>query len=472
MTREFKLPDLGEGLHEGEILKVLVKAGDEVKEGDIILQVETDKAAVEIPSPFTGRVEKVLVREGAKVQVGKVLVTFGEAEGKMEEGKAPLKAGEKKPAAPKAEEVEKEPEAEEVEEKPEIKKVEEEPEAEKPSEPSGLPGEAKEKPEIQEAEKPSAPEEGPVPASPATRRLARELGVDLREVPPSGPGGRVTDEDVKAYAGKMKKEKPEPAPEKPGEVRPLEMKAPALPDFTKWGEVEKVPLRSVRRAMARQMALAWSQIPHVHNQDMVDVTRLEDFRQNHKEKVEAKGGKLTVTVFALKAAAAALKQHPRFNASLDPQAGEIILKHYYHLGVAVSTNDGLIVPVIRDVDRKSILELSVELNDLVKRTRERKVNLEEMQGGTFTITNVGSMGGGYFAPIINYPEAAILGMGTARMVPVVKETEGRHEIIPRLLMPVVLCIDHRILDGADALDFMRTLAKALEDPDELFMTMT
>ena len=158
--------------------------------------------------------------------------------------------------------------------------------------------------------------------------------------------------------------------------------------------------------------------------------------------------------------------------SFDPETGEIILKKYYHLGVAVSTNDGLIVPVVRHVDRKSILELAVELNNLVKRTRERKVSLEEMQGGTFTITNVGPMGGGYFAPIINYPEAAILGLGAARMVPVVKETEGRHEIIPRLMMPVVLCIDHRILDGVDALDFMRTLLKALEDPDELFMTMT
>jgi len=456
MAREFKLPDLGEGIQEGEILKVLVKAGDEVKEGDIILEVETDKAAVEIPSPFTGPVEKVMVREGEKVQVGTVLITFGEAGEKIEKEKPPAKAEEKKPEAKKAEKAEKEPEVEEVEEKPEIKSVR-------------LDSEKVEKePEVEE---PARPEEGPVPASPATRRLARELGVDLREVPPIGPGGRVTSEDVRAFAEK-KEEKPKPPAEKPGEARPLDLKAPSLPDFTKWGEVEKVPLRSIRRATARQMALAWAQIPHVHNQDRVDVTKLEDFRRKHKEEVEAMGGKLTMTVFALKAAAAALKQHPRCNASLDPEAGEIILKQYYHLGVAVSTDDGLIVPVVRNVDRKSILELSIELNDLVKRTRERKVSLEEMQGGTFTITNVGPMGGGYFAPIINYPEAAILGLGAARMAPVVKETEGRHEIIPRLMMPVVLCIDHRILDGVDALDFMKTLVKALEDPDELFMTMT
>jgi pyruvate dehydrogenase E2 component (dihydrolipoamide acetyltransferase) len=202
------------------------------------------------------------------------------------------------------------------------------------------------------------------------------------------------------------------------------------------------------------------------------MTRLEDFRQRHREEVEAKGGKLTVTVFALKAVASALKQFPRFNASLDTESGEIVLKHYYHVGVAVSTNEGLVVPVLRDVDRKSIIDLAVELNDLVKRTRERKVSLEELQGGTFTITNVGPMGGGYFAPIINYPEVSILGMGSSRMTPVVIEENGEPKIVPRLMMPIVLSIDHRILDGADALDFMQALLSSLQDPERLFMTMT
>jgi pyruvate dehydrogenase E2 component (dihydrolipoamide acetyltransferase) len=206
---------------------------------------------------------------------------------------------------------------------------------------------------------------------------------------------------------------------------------------------------------------------------MVDMTKLEAFRQKHKEDVQGKGGKLSVTVFALKAAVAALKQHPRFNASLDVGAGEMVLKQYYHIGVAVSTEEGLVVPVIRDVDRKSILELSIELSDLVKRTREREVNLEEMQGGTFTITNVGPMGGGYFAPIINFPEVAILGMGAARMQPVVvEEPAGKHEVAPRFMMPVVLSIDHRIVDGADALQFMRIFIDAMEDPEEMFITMT
>jgi pyruvate dehydrogenase E2 component (dihydrolipoamide acetyltransferase) len=435
MAREFKLPDLGEGIHEGEVLKVSVKPGDEVKEGDIILEVETDKAAVEIPSPFTGKVEEVKVKAGDTVKVGDVLVTFsGAAE----------KPAEERP--------------------PKVEKME------KPEEPKKPPKVEEKKPEV---EKPARPPEGPVPASPATRRLAREMGIDLRQVPASGPGGRVTSEDIRAFAERAKApEKPKVTPEKPAEARPLEIKAPPLPNFTKWGEVERIPLRSIRRATAKQMAVAWSQIPHVHNQDMVDMTRLEEFRQRHREEVEAKGGRLTVTVFALKAVASALRQFPKFNASLDTESGEIVLKHYFHIGVAVNTKEGLVVPVVRDVDRKSIVELAVELNDLVQRTRQRKVSLDELQGGTFTITNVGPMGGGYFAPIINYPEVSILGMGSSRMAPAVIEEDGEHKIVPRLMMPIVLCIDHRILDGADALEFMRALMSSLQDPERLFMTMT
>jgi pyruvate dehydrogenase E2 component (dihydrolipoamide acetyltransferase) len=256
------------------------------------------------------------------------------------------------------------------------------------------------------------------------------------------------------------------------ETPSAEVKIPALPDFSKWGPVERVPLRSVRKATAKQMTIAWSQIPHVHNQDWVDTTKLEVFRKRHKAEIESKGGKLTLTVFALKAAATALKTYPNFNASIDTASGDIIIKHYFHLCVAVNTENGLIVPVIRDVDRKSITDLAIELNDLVTRTRERKATLEEMQGGTFTITNVGPMGGGFFAPIINYPQVAILGMGTASMQPVVREDgDNGHKIVPRLMMPVVLCIDHRVLDGADAIRFLRVIIDALEDPDELLMKM-
>lgn len=429
MPKPFKLPDLGEGIHEGEILAIAVSVGDDVKEGDTILEVETDKAAVEIPSPFTGKVEAIHVSPGDTVIVGQVLMTFENGEG----GQVTVK----KPAA-------------------EPKPVREEKQAAMPETAAG-----------------------PVPASPATRRLARELEVDLRSVSPTGPAGLVTAEDVRAYSRgappEPAKEAEEHAAEGP-EMRRMKGPPgipPALPDFSRWGPIERIPVRSIRKATARQMALAWSMIPHVNNQDDVDVTRLEAFRQKHKGEVEAKGGKLTLTVFALKAVATALKANPDFNATLDPESEEIILKKYYHIGVATKTDDGLIVPVIRDVDRKSIVELAVELRELVRRTRERKATIEDLQGGTFTITNVGPMGGGHFTPIINYPQVAILGMGAARRQPVIRESdEDKFEMVPRLIMPAVLCIDHRVLDGADAIPFLNAIKNALEDPDELLMTMT
>jgi pyruvate dehydrogenase E2 component (dihydrolipoamide acetyltransferase) len=461
MAKEFKLPDLGEGIHEGEVLSVLVSVGDNV------MEVETDKAAVEIPSPFTGEVKEIRVKVGDVVEVGDVLMTFnldGEAEAIKEE----------KPKA-KAREAEEAPPAEE--EKPPRDKRE--PSEKRPSK-EAAPEEEKRikaEPVVEEAEKPAEPEEreGPVPASPATRRIARQLGVDLRKVPPSGPKGLVTAEDVRAFAekGERRKEAPPPEEKEIAERKPITAKAPSLPDFSKWGSVERVPLRSIRRATAKQMALAWSQIPHVSNQGMIDVTKLEALRQKHKAAVEETGGRLTYTVFALKAVAEALKAYPRFNATLDVNAGEIVLKHYYHIGVAADTDEGLVVPVVRDVDRKSMMQLSVELKDLIERTRARKVTLEEMQGGTFTITNVGPMGGGHFAPIINYPEVAILGMGTAKMYPKVIEKEGgQHEIVARRMMPIVLCIDHRILDGADAIAFMQMIIDCLEDPETFLLRMS
>ena len=428
MSQAFKLPDLGEGIHEGEILAVMVEVGQDIKEGDVILEVETDKAAVEIPSPYTGRVEEILVEPGDVVNVGDVIMTISGGEDAKE-------AEEQKPT--------REP---------------------TPSDES-----------VKAAAKSSdRAESGPVPASPATRRLARELGVDLKLVTPSGPAGLVTAEDVRSFANKG-----QAAPEAPAtptvaadEGHPAIFSVPELPDFTKWGSVERVPFRSIRRATARQMSLAWSQIPHVNSQDVVDVTKLEAFRQKHKAEIEKIGGKLTLTVFTLKAIATALKTYPNFNATLDTVNSEIIIKHYYNIGVAVNTDSGLIVPVVRDVERKSIRDLAVELNDLVQRTRARKTSVEEMQGGTFTITNAGAMGGGFFAPIINYPEVAILGVGQARMQPVVREKEkGNFVIVPRLMMPVVLCIDHRVLDGADAIRFLRVLVDTLEDPDELLISM-
>jgi len=444
MARAFKLPDLGEGIHEGEVLSVKVAVGDAVKEGDTILEVETDKAAVEIPSPFTGTVKDIAVKPGDVIKVGDVLMTFENGEAAAPEEKtAEMPSEEKKVRA----------------EKPEAGKAE----AQKTS---------------AEDRAPARPE-GPVPASPATRRLARELKVDLREVPPSGPGGVVTAEDVRTHAetGRpdiRQKEAPSDRPEeKPSEPHPIQTEVPPLPDFSKWGPIERIPVRSIRRATAKQMALSWSQIPHVTSQAEVDITKLEAFRKKHKADIEAQGGKLTLTVFALKAAATALKKYPNFGVSLDTRTGEIIRKDYYHIGVAVDTEEGLIVPVIRDVDRKSITDLAVELNDLVQRTHQRKATVEELHGGTFTITNIGAMGGEHFTPIINYPQVAILGMGAARMKPVVVEKrEGVYDVVPRLILPMVITIDHRVLDGADAHRFLKVVIDALEDPDVLMMTMT
>jgi pyruvate dehydrogenase E2 component (dihydrolipoyllysine-residue acetyltransferase) len=427
MAQEFRLPDLGEGIHEGEITQVLVSEGATVTEDQPILEVETDKAAVEIPSPYAGTIARIHVKQGDLVQVGDLLITFDGAE----TARADTGPEKEKAVAPK------EP--------------------------------AKQAPKGRE---------GPVAASPATRRLARELGVDLQAVPGSGPAGLVTAEDVRAFAtqGAAEAEVAAPPPEEvavrpeePSAVRPSTAPIPPLPDFSRWGEVEREPLRSVRRSTAKHMALAWSQIPHVTHQDVADITQLEALRRKQMDDIAEQGGSLTLTVFVMKAAVAALKAYPHFNASLDADCEEIILKHYFHIGVAVDTERGLLVPVVRDVDRKSIAELAVELPHLVERTRSGEAKLEEMQGGTFTITNPGHLGGAGFAPIINYPEVAILGMAQARWQPVVQGEEGRREIVARLLLPLVLAFDHRVVDGAEAARFTTTLIRLLENPDKLLL---
>jgi pyruvate dehydrogenase E2 component (dihydrolipoamide acetyltransferase) len=423
MSRAFKLPDLGEGIHEGEVISVLVSVGDEVKEGDPILEVETDKASVEIPSPYDGKVEDILVKPGDIVKVGDVLIKFGN-------GETTVKAPDEQP----------------------VKPVE-----------TAVPKTV------------AAAKAGPVPASPATRRLARELDVDLHQVVPTGPAGLVTAEDVRNFSEKGATiEKVAAGEAMPVvEATPFTVPAPTLPDFSQWGPIERTPLRSVRRATARRMSLAWSQIPHVSSQDEVDVTKLEGLRRRHKIDIETLGGKLSLTTFAVKAVAATLKKFPNFNVSVDTASGEIIRKGYYHIGVAADTEDGLIVPVIRNVDRKNITQISIELNELIQKTRERKVSLAELQGGTFTITNIGAAGGrGHFAPIINYPEVAILGLSAARMKPVVVKKEGSgYDIVPRLIMPVVLTIDHRVLDGVDSTRFLEYFRNALEDPGNLLMAI-
>lgn len=424
MTTTFRLPDLGEGVHEAEILKVAVAEGDSVVEGQPILEVETDKAAVEIPSPVSGRVSEVRVAVGDIVKVDEVLLSF---DAPAINGTAHISPGkEPKTISPPT---------------------------------------------------PDAERQGPIPASPSTRRLARELGVDLHLVSASGAGGVVTREDVEAYA-KGRATPPATAAPKTEEAPPpahLSLPPPtapsALPDFSVWGPIERHPFRSIRRATATQMSASWSHIPHVHCEDSVDITRLEEFRQRHKREIASAGGRLTMTIFAMKAVATALKAHPHFNASLDLENREIIVKNYFHIGIATDSDHGLLVPVIRDVDRKSIKELAVEVAQAVDRVRAGKISRQELQGGTFTITNAGALGGHRFSAIVNHPEVAILGLGQGRMQPVVINDGGGMEIVPRLMMPIVLCFDHRVVDGADAIRFLRLIIGALENPDELFLTM-
>jgi pyruvate dehydrogenase E2 component (dihydrolipoamide acetyltransferase) len=423
MTRDFRLPDLGEGISEGEVLKVLVAEGDVVAEDQPLFEIETDKAAIEVPSPYAGRVARIHVHEGDMVAVGAVLVTIAEGDGE------PAQATEERVAKPRA-----------------------------------------------SVERERGESTAPVPATPATRRRARELGIDLHAVRGTGTDGRVTDADVEAFA-RHAVEQPrasvESEPEHPSQ-RPLAVapgfmpgaaQLPPLPDFTQWGTVERVPLRSVRRRIAEHMTLAHVLIPHVSHFDRADITALEAFRQKHHAEGRVHDAQLTLTTFVLKAAVAALKHHPRFNASVDQENGEFVLKHYYHLGVAVDTERGLIVPVLRDVDRKSVWELAVELGQLAERTRAGKVEREALRGGTFTITNIGSLGGTGMVPIINYPEVAILGLARARQEPVV--VDGA--IVPRLILPLSLTFDHRIADGADAARFTTDLVRDLEDPDRLLL---
>jgi pyruvate dehydrogenase E2 component (dihydrolipoamide acetyltransferase) len=443
VAKEFKLPDLGEGIHEGEVVEVLVSVGDRVIDGMPILVVETDKAATEIPSPVNGVVLEIRVKPGDVIKVGDVLMVFiedseEEATGKLRKTEGP-----------------------EVVERPRI-----------PAESAiPIPTETSVPTEMGYQR-----DQRPIPATPSTRRLARELGVDLHLVSARGPGGRVTPEDVRVFAGTLKHTAGSPVASAVagGDAPQVEtlaaiIKTPSLPDFGRWGPISRDPLRSVRRTTARHMTLAWSQVPHVTHQDVVDITELEAFRRRHKEQIEAHQGALSLTVFVMKAVVAALKAHPRFNASLDVEREEIILKQYYHIGVAADTERGLIVPVVRDVDRKSITQLAVELNDLVARSRAGKIERDELIGGTFTITNIGILGGTGFTPIVNYPEVAILGMGRARLQPVVKGNLEHCEVVPRLMLPLILGFDHRVVDGADAARFLGIVMDALVSPEELLM---
>ena len=421
MATEVKLPELGENLSGGDVSDIKVAQGDHVTQGQTLMEVEAEKSTVEVPSPLTGIIQRILVKKGEAIKVGHALCLIEEAATNKSDGvkkETPPATPTRTPEAPKADPIEP-----------------------KASAPAVVTHGAAPQP----AERPT--DGRAVSAGPATRQLARELGVDLARVNGTGPGGRVTQDDVKSFVREVASSPPSIPPG--GAV-------PQLPDFTKWGEVEKRPLDSVRRKTAEQMSLAWSLIPHVTHNDLADITELEAFRKES----EGKGPKLTVTAFALKAVAIALREFPQFNSSLDSAAGQLIVKRYYHIGVAVDTERGLLVPVLRDVNTKNVRTLAQELADMAEKTRQKKIQLEDLRGGTFTITNLGGIGGTSFTPIINYPEVAILGLSRSRLQPVVHEGA----VMPRLLLPLSLSYDHRVIDGAAAARFVRRVAEMLETP--------
>lgn len=490
MTIEFRLPDLGEDTTGGEVVSVLVKEGDTVEKEQPLVELETDKALLEVPSPAAGKIVKIHVAAGATLSVGELIVTLEEsaaAEGdkpgaeksdkpaadakaapKLADSKSvSAKAGAASKAAKPTPSPKPAPSAKPSRSAPEPvadEGVDGEPTA--PDGDAGIDEAAAEETEADTA--PAAKvldiaetDEPHAPAAPSTRRLARELGVPLARVKGTGPGGRITPEDVKEFARAQLQPAAKTAP-----ANAPPAASAALPDFTRWGDVERVPLTNIRKRTIESLSRSWSEIPHVTQVEEADITDLEALRRRHAERAAAKGGKLTATVFVIKAVVAALKEFPELNSSLDLAAEQLILKRYFHIGIAVDTDHGLIVPVLRDVDRKPLLDLSAELITLSERARTRKVKLEELKGAGFTITNLGGLGGTAFTPIINPPEVAILGLARSQKR-LFKDEDG--DIVERLMLPLCLSYDHRVIDGALAIRFLRKVATMLEDPGLLLL---
>jgi pyruvate dehydrogenase E2 component (dihydrolipoamide acetyltransferase) len=421
MLQEITLPEIAENVDTATVIKILVSEGDTVQKEQSIVEMESDKASFEVPSPASGIVKEVKIHEGDKVKVGEVLLTV-ETEG--QEASQPQK--------------------EKAEAKP-VAKQEVQVSVEKTK---------RQKEQIQgktEREKPIERKE--VPAAPSVRRLARELGVNIYEVPGTGPGKRITADDVKAYAKELVsgKERPSAAPTLPEYE---------LPDFSRWGEIERTPMSQIRQIIASNMVRSWQTIPQVNQVDRTDITDLEHFRKRYGQYAENVGGKLTITAILLKIVAAALKKFPKFNASLDLQNQEIIYKKYIHIGVAVDTDRGLLVPVIRNVDQKSLIELAVEVTEIAQKARNKKLTPDELQGGNFSISNLGGIGGTHFTPIVYPPQVAVLGVARASIEAVFLDGEFK----PRLILPLSVSYDHRIIDGAEGARFLRWICEVLENP--------
>ncbi len=444
---EFRLQELGENISQGELVRLMIAPGAKVSEGQPVMELETDKAVVEVPSSVSGVVKEVKVKEGEKIKVGQVIFTL--------QGSAPSQTETVRPSRGPVEHVSGQHGARLAFQAAIRAEGKTEEQALPPDQPQPRPAAFSMPAQLGKVA--GTEHREAVPAAPHTRRLAREIGVDIYEVKGTGPGGRISEDDVKAHAKALVTAMATATQVPPRAGHFVE---PKLPDFAKWGKIERVSMRGVRRKTAEHLAESWNLIPHVTQNDRADITELEQLRARFAPKAEQAGGKMTVTAIALKVCAAALKVFPQFNATIDMEKEEIIYKQYIHIGVAADTDRGLLVPVIRDVDKKNIVELAVELSQLSQKARDKKITLADMEGGTFTITNLGGIGGTGFTPIVNHPEVAILGLSRSRMEP--EWIGGKFE--PRLILPLSLSYDHRLIDGADAARFLRWVAEAFEQP--------
>ncbi|MEH6987960.1 dihydrolipoamide acetyltransferase family protein [Cytobacillus firmus] len=446
MAFQFRLPDIGEGIHEGEIVKWFVKPGDEVQEDDVLCEVQNDKAVVEIPSPVKGKVEEILVEEGTVATVGQVLITFDAP------GYEDLKfKGDHEDEAPKEEKTEAQVQAT-AEAGQDVKK--------------------------EEAPAQEAPKEGVVIsdtdvdpnrriiAMPSVRKYARDKGVDIRQVAGSGKNGRIQKDDIDAFLNGGAQANEAPAQEAAPQAEAKET-APAAAQTVPAGQYPETreKMSGIRKAIAKAMVNSKHTAPHVTLMDEIDVTKLVAHRKKFKEVAANKGIKLTFLPYVVKALTSALREFPALNTSIDDAAGEIIQKHYYNIGIAADTEKGLLVPVVKDADRKSTFAISNEINELAGKARDGKLAPDEMKGASCTITNIGSAGGQWFTPVINHPEVAILGIGRIAEKPVVKDGE----IVAAPVLALSLSFDHRIIDGATAQNALNHIKRLLNDPELLLM---
>ncbi|NLF17087.1 MAG: biotin/lipoyl-binding protein [Lentisphaerae bacterium] len=442
VSRQFVVPELGEGVGSAVVGKVLVRQGDTVDVDQPVVELETDKAAAEVPCDIAGIVERVHVKEGDEVKVGQTLLTLSAAEDTREQ------RGE--PAAPPAAAPERErpPAAG----RPDASEVRGRPDASDASDVSALSGQ----PAPARTHAPeTARRPGAAPAAPSVRRFAREIGVTIDEVSGRDRHGRISMDDVKRHAQSLLsglRKTPPPEIDLTG--------TDPLPDFAKWGAVRRESMSMIRRTTAEQLTRCWKHVAHVTHFDRADVTELEELRKRYADRAAKAGGKLTMAVMVVKVAASALKVFPKFNASIDMDALEIVYKDYINIGIAVATDRGLLVPVLRDVDKKNMVEIAADVSKIAERTRDGSIRLDELRGATFTVTNLGNIGGTHFTPIVNWPEVAILGMGRAHVEPGFENGV----CTPRVFLPLSLSYDHRLIDGAEAARFLRWIAEAIEEP--------